>query len=101
MSPGLAEAPFAYSSGDRIGVGALPGGGSADLGGEFLDIRRCLVERILPFEFGAERDLQELRRWQSASLQLIMEIIRQIHLKARHTPNCTSNDACIATRRKR
>ena len=62
MSTGLAEAPLAYSPGDRIGVGALPGGGFADLGGEFLEIRRCLVERILPFELGAKRYLQELRR---------------------------------------
>jgi hypothetical protein len=101
ISTGLAEAPLAYSSGDRIGIGELPGGGSADLGGEFLEIRRCLVERILPFELGAERYLQEFRRWQSASLQLIVEIIGQIHLKTRHTPNYTPNDVCIATRRKR
>lgn len=90
MSAGLAEAPLAHSPGDRVGVGALPGGGFADLGGEFLEILRCLVECILPFEFGAESDLQELRRRQPASFQLIMEIIGQIHLKARHTPNCTS-----------
>lgn len=100
MSTCLAEAPFTYSSGDRVGVGALAGGGFADLGGEFLEIRRCFVECILAFELGAECDLQELGRRQPASLQLIMEIIRQIHLKARHTPNCTPIDCPRATRRK-
>jgi hypothetical protein len=30
-----------------------------------------------------------------------MEIIGQIHLKAWHTPNCTSIKTCIAMRRRR
>ncbi|MFM7535037.1 MAG: hypothetical protein ACKO91_04500 [Acidimicrobiales bacterium] len=53
MSARLPEAPFPYSSGDRVGMSALPGGGFADLGGEFLEIHGRLVECILPFELGA------------------------------------------------
>ncbi|MBI4935541.1 MAG: hypothetical protein HY828_16800 [Actinobacteria bacterium] len=57
MSAGLAEASLANSSNDRVRMGALTGGGFADLGGEFLEIGRCLVERILAFELGPKCDL--------------------------------------------
>jgi hypothetical protein len=75
-SAGLTEASLANSAGDGVGVGTLAGGGFAHLGGEFVEIGGGFVERILAFELGTKSDLQELGRRESASLQLIVKIIR-------------------------
>ena len=79
-SAGLTEAPLTNPSGDGLGVGALAGGGFAHLARELVQVRRRCVERILALELGTKRDLQEFRGGESASLQLVVQIIRQVHL---------------------
>jgi hypothetical protein len=79
---------------------ALAAGGFADLASEFSKVGGCLVERVPAFEFGAKRDLQKLRCWKPASLQLIMQIIGQIHLKAGHTPHHTPMPHALQQRRQ-
>ncbi len=36
-----------------------------------------------------QRDLEEFGRWKVAAFELVVEIVREVHLKARHTPNYT------------
>jgi hypothetical protein len=74
-SADLAEASLANPSRNGACVRALSASGFADLGGEFLEIRRCLVECVLAFELGAKGDLQEFGRRKSASLQFFVQIV--------------------------
>jgi hypothetical protein len=63
--------------------------GLSDLSGEFFEVSVCFSEGVLAFQLCAERDLQEFRRWEIALLQLFMEIVGQVDLNTRHTPNYT------------
>ena len=48
-----------------------------------------LVERVLAFELGAQRDLEEFGRRQATLLQLVVEVVGEVDLESRHTPNRT------------
>lgn len=61
----------------------------AHLGHEFGEVPIRLIERVLSFEFGTKGDLKKLRSWQTALLELIMEVVGQIHLDTWHTPDYT------------
>jgi hypothetical protein len=74
-SADLAEASLADPSRNGVRVRVLTAGGFADLGGEFLEIRCCLVECVLAFELGAKGDLQEFGCRESASLQFFVQIV--------------------------
>ncbi len=63
--------------------------GLADLGDEFIEVLVGFSERVLSFQLGTKRDLEKLRGWKVALLELIMEVIGQVHLNAWHTPNYT------------
>ncbi len=97
----LTEASLTNASGDGVRVRPLAAGRFADLGGKLLKIGGRLVERVLPLEFGTECDLEQLRRRQPSPLQLIVKIVGQVHLEARHTPNRTPmNQATQPVRRE-
>ncbi len=63
--------------------------GLANLGDEFIEVLVRFSERILSFQLGTKRDLEKLRGWKVALLELIMEVIGQVHLNAWHAPNYT------------
>lgn len=74
---------------DCIRSGLLPHAGLADLGGEFFEVSVCFGKRVLAFQLGTKRDLQELRGREVALLELFVKIVGQIHLNTGHTSNYT------------
>lgn len=85
----MPERPVTDASNDRGRVGPLPGARHSDLGGEILEITGGLIERILTFEFGAECDLEEFGRRETAPLQLVVKVVGKLHLDTGHTYKCT------------
>ncbi len=71
---------------DGVGLRLPSGARFPHLDDEFFEVPGSLVERVLAFELGAQRDLEEFGGWQAALLQLVMEVIGQVHLKARRAP---------------
>ena len=74
-SAGLSETPLADASGDRVGVADVAGRRFADLCSEFVEVCLGRVERILPFEFGTECDLEQFGRRQPTSFELVVQFV--------------------------
>ena len=79
-----AEAPR-----DRFGSGQLVGRRLTDFLGELGQVRVGLVEQRVATQFSSDRLLEQLGCGQTALLQLVVEIVWQVDLKPRYTPNYT------------
>ncbi|MFV0308963.1 MAG: hypothetical protein ACK5OX_14600 [Desertimonas sp.] len=88
-SPDSVERPIPDAPSDGICGCLLALAWLSDLGGEFFEIPVRFSEGILALQLGAQRNLQEFRSRQVALLQLLVEIVGQVHLDTRHTPNYT------------
>jgi len=88
-STGSTEFACAYATCDGVSLCPLASGRFANFGGELVEVLGRGVECVQSFEFGPQRNLKQFRCWQSAPLQLVVEIVGEIHLDTRHAPKYT------------
>ena len=74
---------------DGFGVARLLWGRRAEFGLEFGDVLVEVLESLGSFDHRTHGDLQQLRSRKSAILDLAIQIIGEIDLKAWHTPDYT------------
>src|SRR5262249_19813919 len=72
---------------DRLGARHLLRRRRADLGDQFIEVGVGVREQVLAAHLRTHRLLQELRGRQAAGLDLVIEIVWQVDLQPRHTPN--------------
>ena len=91
MSADAIELMIADASDDCVGMRVLARSWFADLGRELSEVHIRGVERLSALEFCTDGDLEELRGREAATLELLIEVVREVHLNAWHTPNHTPN----------
>lgn len=85
----LIEVAIPDLSNDRFGPGPVASGGFAYLGLQLGKVLLRGVQSLPTLNLSPHRDLEQLGRRQVAPLQLVIQLIREVHLKARHTPKYT------------
>lgn len=85
----MIERAVPNTPGDGIGLRLLTLTWLCDFGSECFKVTVCLAESVLALKLGSQGNLQEFGCRKSAPLQFLVEIIWQVHLDSRHTPNYT------------
>jgi hypothetical protein len=78
---------------DCIRCGPLPVAGLSDLSNQLVEVPIRLGERVLSLQLGPKCDLQKLRGRKVALLELLMEVVGEVHLNPWHTPNYTPSSS--------
>ena len=81
--------PLRKSSCDCLRSRGFARGRLPDFGYQFLDVAVRFREQVLATDLGCESFLQQFRGREASRLQLLVEIVREVHLHPRHTPNYT------------
>ncbi|MDQ1446201.1 MAG: hypothetical protein QOI20_2665 [Acidimicrobiaceae bacterium] len=95
-SPCAPRAALRDSSRGRASASHVRSSGLVDLRRELLDVVGRLGQQVLTPDFCANRVLQQLRRGQLARLHLFEQLVGEVDLHPRHTPNSTHTQAILS-----